>query len=67
MIQKRIDLNYTVDVKDVINQIQAIIIGASHATAHISETTFQNGRQATKKWITLFKTLKFTRGITIWY
>ena len=41
-----------------------ILIGASHATPDISETTLTNGHQAIKRLIILFKILKFMRTIT---
>ena len=56
LIQKRrkmIDFFYTVDVKSVMKSIH-FVIGASHATPVISETTLTNGRQAIKKLIILF-------------
>ena len=43
------------------------IIGASHATLVISETTLTNGRQAIKKLIILFKILKFMHEEIDWY
>ena len=44
-----------------------MIIGASHATPVISETTVINGRQAIKKLIILFKIVKFMHGNRVWY
>ncbi len=56
----------TFDVKSVMESTQ-IIIGASHATRLISETTLINGHQAIPRLIILFKILKFMHGIIDWY